>query len=62
MMPPQRKSSAHLWVFTFVFHQFGAGMYRRRYPQPNARSSRTTAVMRDRWVKAWGKLPNASPV
>jgi hypothetical protein len=20
MMPPQRKSGAHLWVFTFVFH------------------------------------------
>jgi hypothetical protein len=36
--------------------------YSRPYPAPRARSRWTAALMRARWVKAWGKLPKASPL
>ncbi len=34
----------------------------RRSRQPKARSRLNAALMRPRWVKAWGKLPICSPV
>jgi hypothetical protein len=37
------------------------GEYRVWHRQPSWRSRLKAALMRARWVKAWGKLPKASP-